>query len=105
MSFSGKHSKAAKFFAISIMILLLLGAVMAGCSTAPAPASTPSLVPAATPPKPANPQLLLASTTSTHDSGLMDVLLPIFEQQTGYQVKPIMGRLGAGHGIGTTGEC
>ena len=31
-------------------------------------------------------QVLLATTTSTRDAGLLDSLLPIFERQTGYQV-------------------
>lgn len=30
--------------------------------------------------------ILLVSTTSTQDSGLLDVLLPVFTEQTGYQV-------------------
>jgi len=34
-----------------------------------------------------NKKLLLVSTTSTQDSGLLDVLLPAFEKQTGYQVQ------------------
>ena len=33
--------------------------------------------------------VLLATTTSTQDSGLLDELLPLFEAQTGYQVKTI----------------
>jgi tungstate transport system substrate-binding protein len=37
--------------------------------------------------KPARAELLLVSTTSTQDSGLLDVLLPAFEQQSGYHVK------------------
>jgi tungstate transport system substrate-binding protein len=36
-----------------------------------------------------NPRLLLASTTSTQDSGLLDVLLPAFEEATGYSVQLI----------------
>ncbi|MCH8995247.1 MAG: tungsten ABC transporter substrate-binding protein, partial [Chloroflexi bacterium] len=31
--------------------------------------------------------LILATTTSTHDSGLLDVLVPAFEEETGYNVK------------------
>jgi tungstate transport system substrate-binding protein len=31
--------------------------------------------------------LLLVSTTSTQDSGLLDVLLPVFTEQTGYRVQ------------------
>ena len=33
--------------------------------------------------------LLLATTTSTRDSGLLDVLAPAFEEATGYHVKII----------------
>src|SRR3989449_11315084 len=34
-------------------------------------------------------EVLLATTTSTRDAGLLDTLLPIFERQTGYRVKVI----------------
>jgi len=33
--------------------------------------------------------LILATTTSTQDSGLLDALLPVFEKETGYRVKTI----------------
>jgi len=33
--------------------------------------------------------LILSTTTSTQDSGLLDVLVPIFEEQTGYRLKTI----------------
>jgi tungstate transport system substrate-binding protein len=36
-----------------------------------------------------NKNLLLVSTTSTQDSGLLDVLLPAFESQSGYEVQLI----------------
>ena len=36
-----------------------------------------------------NKTIILATTTSTQDSGLLDVLIPIFEKQTGYFVKTI----------------
>jgi tungstate transport system substrate-binding protein len=42
-------------------------------------------------------ELLLASTTSTEDSGLLDVLIPAFEAETGYNVKLISG--GSGQAI------
>lgn len=35
------------------------------------------------------PEVILATTTSTQDSGLLDYLLPIFQQETGYVVKTI----------------
>ena len=33
--------------------------------------------------------IILATTTSTQDSGLLDVLIPMFEKKTGYFVKTI----------------
>lgn len=56
-----------------------------------APASTEPPAPAA----PANPNLILATTTSTQDSGLLDVLVPMFEQQTGYTVQTVAVGTGA----------
>jgi tungstate transport system substrate-binding protein len=41
------------------------------------------------PPKPENDQIILATTTSTQDSGLLDFLLPDFQEQSGYLVKTI----------------
>jgi tungstate transport system substrate-binding protein len=36
-----------------------------------------------------NPQVLLATTTSTRDAGLLDSLLPVFEAQSGFKVKVV----------------
>jgi len=47
------------------------------------------------PARSARPTLILATTTSAQDSGLLDVLVPLFEQQTGYQVKAIAVGTGA----------
>lgn len=42
-----------------------------------------------------NPTLILATTTSTQDSGLLDMLIPLFEGQSGYTVKTIAVGTGA----------
>ena len=34
-------------------------------------------------------ELILATTTSTEDSGLLDVLVPLFEERMDYKVKTI----------------
>src|SRR5208337_3827924 len=49
--------------------------------------------------------LILATTTSTADSGLLDYLVPIFEKKTGYRVKTIA--VGTGHALamGEKGEA
>ncbi|MBP1698480.1 MAG: ABC-type tungstate transport system, solute-binding protein, partial [Deltaproteobacteria bacterium] len=37
--------------------------------------------------QPEQKNIIMATTTSTQDSGLLDFLLPIFEKKTGYFVK------------------
>ena len=55
--------------------------------------------------KPANPEIILATTTSVQDSGLLDVLIPIFEQKTGYKVKTIAVGTGTAIAMGQRGEA
>lgn len=47
----------------------------------------------------------MATTTSTQDSGLLDVLLPIFEKKTGYFVKTIAVGSGQAMAMGQKGEA
>ncbi len=49
--------------------------------------------------------LILATTTSTQDSGLLDVLIPIFEKKTGYFVKTIAVGSGQAMAMGAKGEA
>src|SRR4030066_2277506 len=49
--------------------------------------------------------IILATTTSTQDSGLLDVLIPIFEKKTGYFVKTIAVGSGQAMGMGQKGEA
>ena len=49
--------------------------------------------------------LILATTTSTVDSGLLDVLIPIFEKKTGYRVKTISVGTGQALAMGEKGEA
>ncbi len=49
--------------------------------------------------------LILATTTSTVDTGLLDVLIPIFEKQTGYRVKTISAGTGQALAMGEKGEA
>jgi len=49
--------------------------------------------------------LILATTTSTQDSGLLDVLIPVFEKQTGYFVKTISVGSGQAMKMGEKGEA
>jgi len=73
-------------------LMLAFVMILAACTPA-APAAPTAEAPAA----PANPELILATTTSTRDSGLLDVLLPVFQEKSGYQVK--MVAVGSGQAL------
>src|SRR5215203_7443610 len=49
--------------------------------------------------------LLLVSTTSTQDSGLLDVLLPAFTEQTGYNVQLVAVGSGQALKLGEQGNA
>lgn len=49
--------------------------------------------------------VILATTTSTQDSGLLDVLAPMFEKQTGYVVKTVSVGTGQALALGGRGEA
>jgi tungstate transport system substrate-binding protein len=79
---------------LSILWLLVL---LSACAPAtPAPTELPA---------PANPTLILATTTSTQDSGLLDVLVPLFEQQTGYTVQTVAVGTGQALKMGEEGNA
>ncbi len=50
-------------------------------------------------------ELILATTTSTQDSGLLDELVPLFERETGFNVKTIAVGSGAALRLGREGEA
>jgi tungstate transport system substrate-binding protein len=52
-----------------------------------------------------NPDLILATTTSTQDSGLLDELIPVFEKDTGYKVKTVAVGSGAALQMGQEGNA
>jgi tungstate transport system substrate-binding protein len=49
--------------------------------------------------------IILATTTSTQDSGLLDVLVPLFEKESGFQVKTISVGSGQAMKMGEKGEA
>jgi tungstate transport system substrate-binding protein len=49
--------------------------------------------------------VILATTTSTQDSGLLDVLVPVFEKESGYHVKTIAVGSGQAMAMGKKGEA
>ena len=79
--------------------------VLAACAAAqPTAVATTQGAPSASP-SPARPDLLLATTTSTQDSGLLDVLIPDFEKKTGYKVKTSAVGTGAALATGARGDA
>ena len=67
-------------------------------------ACVPAITPAPIPPT-TNPTLILATTTSTQDSGLLDVLIPLFEAQTGYSVRTVAVGTGQALKMGEEGNA
>jgi tungstate transport system substrate-binding protein len=49
--------------------------------------------------------VILSTTTSTQDSGLLDVLVPMFEKQSGYSVKTISVGTGQALALAARGEA
>ena len=54
---------------------------------------------------PASRTMILSTTTSTQDSGLLDVLVPQFERKTGYSVKTISVGTGQALALAARGEA
>lgn len=74
----------------------LLALLLAGCGA-------PDVAPAGDARAAAD--LILATTTSTQDSGLLDVLIPRFEAESGYRVKPLAVGTGQALELGERGEA
>ena len=100
------------FKAVLILLLLLSGfAVFAGgqqetpaADRAPAVQQTETQSEAPAPAVLENPRIKLATTTSTENSGLLAVLLPAFEQKTGYKVDVIAVGTGKAIAHGEAGD-
>jgi tungstate transport system substrate-binding protein len=84
---------------IPLAIVLVFMLSIIGCSQQQAQ-QTP-----APPAAEQNKDVILATTTSTQDSGLLDVLIPDFEKQSGYKVKTVAVGTGAALTMGQKGEA
>src|SRR5260221_4810763 len=56
----------------------------------------------AQPAAPAQPEVIFATTTSVQDTGLLDVIVPMFEKDTGYHVKAVA--VGTGQALAMAGR-
>ena len=94
--------KNRKLFALLLIAVVLLTA----CAPITAPAATAAAAPAeAAAPAPTSGRLVLATTTSTQDSGLLDVILPDFEAQAGVPVDVIAVGSGQAMKLGEDGNA
>ena len=82
-----------------VVTLIVLFAILLGACS---PGATATLPP---PTVLANPTLILATTTSTQDSGLLDILVPMFQKQTGYTVQTIAVGSGQAMEMGQQGNA
>jgi len=74
---------------ILLSLLLVISALLTACGGAAS----------------ANPSIILATTTSTQDSGLLDVLVPMFEEQNGYKVQTVAVGTGEALKMGEDGNA
>jgi tungstate transport system substrate-binding protein len=92
---------------IVLLILSLLVVILAACAQAPEE-NSPSTVgteEASSGSVPEVREIILATTTSTYDSGLLDELLPIFESQTDFIVKTVAVGTGKALKMGEDGNA
>jgi len=84
-----------KYIKLFPSLFLILALVLSACSSAGAPGGSN--------PEPQVKDIILATTTSTQDSGLLDVLHPTFESQSGYVMKTVA--VGTGQALKMGEEC
>ena len=80
-----------KRLSIALITVMVLGLVLISASAGMAASAEKNII--------------LATTTSTQDSGLLDTLIPIFEKKTGYFVKTIAVGSGQAMAMGQKGEA
>lgn len=87
--------RAVSRISLLLAAVLVLGLAASACKPAEDPGSN----------EPVIKDVILATTTSTADTGLLDVLIPVFQEDTGYTVKPIAVGTGQALTMGKQGEA
>jgi tungstate transport system substrate-binding protein len=105
-------SRPSRWIALLLAGALLLGACAPAATPIPEPTPLPpTVVPPTTAPEPTaipmpeNPDVILATTTSTQDSGLLDVLVPAFQAATLYNVQTVAVGTGQALKMGEEGNA
>jgi tungstate transport system substrate-binding protein len=99
-----------RWFIAGTLFLLIFGLILTGCGSGKAglprgQEQQQSGQGRESAREPANRELILSTTTSTQDTGLLDVLIPLFEQKTGYKVKPVAVGTGQALAMGEKGDA
>lgn len=114
-----KSSKLAKLFGLLVLATMVLAACAPAATTTPTTAvAEPTAAPVEPTAAPVEPTaaptetqaagtktLILATTTSTQDSGLLDYLLPMFTEETGIEVSVIAVGSGQALQMGKDGDA
>lgn len=90
-----------KFMCFILTVLMAVG--IAGCSSGSKSGTSDSSNQSSS--STSTKTMVLATTTSTQDSGLLDYLLPIFEKETGIKVKVVAKGTGEALAIGKRGDA
>src|ERR1043165_5342332 len=90
---------------LSLLLVFAIGLTACGSAATPTAASTTQAPATQAAAAPANPNLILATTTSTQDSGLLDVLIPLFEKKSGYKVQTVAVGSGQAMEMGQKGNA
>lgn len=104
-----KNLKLKRFLTLLLAMTLILSLAV-GCSSDEEPVEEPEedVVVDETDEEtdaPENEEIILSTTTSTQDSGLLDYLIPEFEEDTGYVVKTVAVGTGKALQMGEDGEA
>ena len=98
----GEHERRGRLVRLGAKLLQIVTLLSCGAALGWAPTAGQE--------SPATPRsgptdVILATTTSTQDSGLLDELTPLFEEQTGYNLKTVAVGSGAALKLGEEGEA
>lgn len=95
-----------------ILLSLIVSTLLMGCSTFKTSVTTAQPTSEETAAAeddvvsvPVKGKIILATTTSTQDSGLLDVILPDFTRKTGWEVEPVAVGTGEALKMGENGEA